>query len=109
MKLTTVLLPLGLFVSSSLAVGITITMAGGGTKDLDIPTTGECIDLFQGTHHARLNGGTDGTRWIPDARAVLLVRFQRASGKVTWLNLLMVLDAISLSLAGQLESGRVQQ
>ncbi|OJJ40926.1 hypothetical protein ASPWEDRAFT_34390 [Aspergillus wentii DTO 134E9] len=62
MKLTTVLLPLGLFVSSSLAVGITITMAGGGTKDLDIPTTGECIDLFQGTDHARLNGGTDGTR-----------------------------------------------
>ncbi|KAF9893373.1 hypothetical protein FE257_011805 [Aspergillus nanangensis] len=64
MKPTTILLPVGLFVSNVLAVGVTITMAGGGTKDLEIPTDGACLDLFQGTYHARLNGGVDGTNCI---------------------------------------------
>ena len=49
MKPTSIILPLGLFVANALAaVDITITMAGGETSNRRIPTTGECIDLFQG-------------------------------------------------------------
>ncbi|OJJ59278.1 hypothetical protein ASPSYDRAFT_45718 [Aspergillus sydowii CBS 593.65] len=66
MKLTAAL-SLGLFASSSLAVSVTQIMKGGGTNDLEIQTDGTCIDLFQGTYGARLNGGVTGTNcrfWV---------------------------------------------
>ncbi|PLN80126.1 hypothetical protein BDW42DRAFT_194718 [Aspergillus taichungensis] len=61
MKPTSIILPLGLLVANALAVDVEITMAGGKTALRRIPTTGECIDLFQGTSHASLHGGGEGT------------------------------------------------
>ncbi|PKY03875.1 hypothetical protein P168DRAFT_319333 [Aspergillus campestris IBT 28561] len=61
MKPTSIILPLGLLITNALAVDVTITMAGGTTDLRHLPTTGECIDLFQGTHHAKLHGGDKGT------------------------------------------------
>ncbi|KAL2813647.1 hypothetical protein BDW59DRAFT_167455 [Aspergillus cavernicola] len=67
MKLSTVSLPLGLFISSSMAVTVTQITMGGNGNQLEIQGDGTCIDLFQGTYAARLEGGVAGTNchfWV---------------------------------------------